>query len=146
MLIPQEPKWMGILDKYFWVYLYIIVILTIAGWAGSAQAQDKKICVDEWRLVKAEQELILLDSLVLDFKEKDSVIADLKVRDTVRLSEISHLKFAYSEKILQVDMHRDLSIGYAQEIHILNDRNKSLAWQRNGAVVLAVVITLICLL
>lgn len=136
-----EPKWMAKLDEMVYPIVFILVILTISMLTEDAQAQDKKICVDEWRLVKAEQELILLDSLVRDFKEKDSVISDLKARDTVRLSEISNLQRAFNEKVIQTGMHRDLAIGYINQIHVVTRQKKKIAWQRNGAVAVAIALT-----
>lgn len=131
---PQtEPVWMSRLEEAFWPIVYILMILTISVLAES-HAKAQVVAVDEALLDSAAHELVLFDSLKIDYASKDSLISEFKALDITRLSDIGHLKLALKEKDLQTDLHRDLSIGYVNEIHIRTRQAKKYRNQRNVAV------------
>lgn len=130
----KEPVWMSRLDKYFWPIVFILAVITLSVLAESAQAQQKT-CVDTWRLEKACQDLILLDSLVKDYQEKDSVISTLKKLNQTRLSEIEGHKNVNKERSIQLDLSQSTTNNLMKENLIWKGEVRRIRRQRNIVVI-----------
>lgn len=121
---------MSRLDKYFWPILFILVVIALSVLSESAQAQPKT-CVDTWRLEKACQELILLDSLVKDYSEKDYLINDLKELNKTRLSEIGSYRNIVNEKNIQLGLSQATTDNLIKENSIWKGQVRRYRRQRN---------------
>lgn len=120
-------------------FLLLLITALVAN-CVEAQAQDM-VTVERWRLEKACQELVLLDSLKKDYQVKDSIISDYKSLDATRLSEITNLKGLITEKDLQIGMHRDMSNSLINENLIWKGQVKSYRRQRNVVIAVTAVVT-----
>lgn len=88
------------IEKYFIPILFICLLLTLAT-ALESQAQDK-VVIDKWRLEKACKELILLDSLLKDVSDKDSLMADYRGLIATLKSDLATMANIAKERSIQL--------------------------------------------